>query len=103
MYGTQQKIIGQLVSKKTYNNWAFGSFKLFNGDVVKITGELVCSMEIRKAYELYVDEKNHPQYGISFAVSNALPYLDASPSVLIKIIKKNFKGVGEITAKKNCF
>lgn len=100
MYGTQQKIIGQLVSKKTYNNWAFGSFKLFNGDVVKITGELVCSMEIRKAYELYVDEKNHPQYGISFAVSNALPYLDASPSVLIKIIKKNFKGVGEVTAKK---
>lgn len=93
-------LIGQLVNKKNFNNWAIGTFQLFSGDTVKITGELVCAMETRRAYELYAEGKTHPQYGFSYAINNALPYIDASPAVLIKLIKKNYKGAGEQTAKK---
>ena len=93
--------IGKLTNQKKFNEWAKAVFTdQKNGQVLSVVGKLVFEMETNKPYEVVLEEKVHPKWGMSYEVVNYMNYIECSVPALTKYLVKHFKGIGKVTAEK---
>lgn len=97
---TTSELTGVVSSVKMFNaEWGRATLLTEDGTEVKLTGGVQDLVEWNE-YSITGQLKKHPKYGDSYDVLAAKPYFKANPTAMIKFIKNNFKGIGEVSAKK---
>lgn len=95
----QTEVIGEVTLVRMFGpEWGFAILQTGNGDQ-KITGR-VNDLNEGSSYVITGQTKNHPKYGESIELFAAKPHVEASKEALEKFVKKNFKGIGDSSAKK---
>lgn len=94
------ELVGYIKLVKMFGpEWGFAILVPEGGQEVKLTGR-VGDLKEWAEYSVTGQYKTHPLHGQSFEVLGAKPHVQLNTAALVKFIKNNYKGIGEVSAKK---
>lgn len=94
-------VVGILSSISIYNEkWGHGNVRLEDGSLLKCVGEALVGLTEGNRYRLEGRIGHHAKYGKQIAVAAASIDIPCSEDALVRHLRRNFKGCGEVTAKK---
>jgi exodeoxyribonuclease V alpha subunit len=95
------QISGVLTSVQIYNGrWGRGYVRLEDNEYLTVTGEALNGLTEGNRYRFDGKVVVHAKFGKQFECRAAVIEIPLSEDALVRHLKKNFKGVGEATAKK---
>ncbi|MFC7516654.1 AAA family ATPase [Herbaspirillum sp. GCM10030257] len=96
-----QQIVGILTSCQVYNErWGRGIVRLEDGDHLVVTGESLVGLAEGNRYRMDGRIVQHPKFGKQFDCEVAAIDIPLDEEALVRHLRKNFKGCGEVTARK---
>jgi exodeoxyribonuclease V alpha subunit len=101
MTASSQEIVGVLTSCEVYNErWGRGIVRLEDGDYLVVTGESLVGLTQGNRYRMDGTVVHHPKFGRQFECKVASIDIPLEAEALVRHLRKNFKGCGEVTARK---
>lgn len=95
------KLVGTLVSAQIYGSgWGRGAVRTDGFISVNVVGNALSGLEIGGRFSFAGKPVRHPTYGLQFQVVGASIDIPMDAKSLVKHLRRSFKGVGEVTAKK---
>ncbi|NEX63423.1 AAA family ATPase [Noviherbaspirillum galbum] len=95
------QVSGVLTSVQIYNGrWGRGYVRLDDDAYLTVTGEALNGLSEGNRYRFDGKVVVHAKFGTQFECRAAVIEIPLSEDALVRHLKKNFKGVGEATAKK---
>lgn len=94
------ELTGTIESVRMFGeDWGLATMWTQDGKSVKLTGR-VSDLKEDAEYSVTAQMKTHPKYGESFEVLGARPHVQLNATAMVKFIKNNFKGIGQVSAVK---
>lgn len=94
------ELVGYLDRVRIFGDWGIGDFWTEDRGAVKITGQVVKSLNEGAQYRLTGRRKTHQKYGESVDILSAAPHVRLDPRAIEKYMEANFDGIGAKSAKK---
>lgn len=95
------KLVGRLISVQVYGSgWGRGTVQTDKLVNINVVGNALSGLEQGGRYALTGKPARHQVYGLQFQVVGVCVDIPMDPLSLIKHLRRSFKGVGEVTAKK---
>ncbi len=95
-----REMTGTVMGLRVFGEWGMAQFALIGKpDIVRITGNMVAQLADGDSFTISGRTKNHPKYGSSIDVVSFAPHIEPDPRSLIRFISKNYKGIGDKTAR----
>jgi exodeoxyribonuclease V alpha subunit len=94
-------VAGVLASLSIYNEkWGHGKVRLDDGTTLRCVGEALVGLAEGNRYSMEGRIVHHAKYGKQISVAVATIDIPCSEDALIRHLQRNFKGCGEVTARK---
>jgi exodeoxyribonuclease V alpha subunit len=98
---SSHEIVGVLTSCEVYNErWGRGIVRLEDGEFLVVTGESLVGLTQGNRYRMDGTVVHHPKFGRQFECKVASIDIPLDAEALVRHLRKNFKGCGEVTARK---